>query len=126
MVLVGGLLASITYLPAALWFVPLLLLVIRPLAVLLGLLGAELGPLQRLLMSWFGIRGVGSIYYLMFAISHELPANLAEPLLSLTFASVVASVVLHGISVTPLMRLYQQAREGRAEELPLDASTARE
>jgi NhaP-type Na+/H+ or K+/H+ antiporter len=55
----------------AAWFVPLLLLVIRPVSVGLGLLGTRMSRSQRRLTSWFGIRGIGSIYY-MFAITHGL------------------------------------------------------
>jgi NhaP-type Na+/H+ or K+/H+ antiporter len=93
----------------ALWFVPLLLLVIRPLAVGLGLLGAPIAPLRRGLIAWFGLRGIGSLYYLSFAISHGLPEELAGRLTPLTMAVVAASVIVHGISVTPLMDWYERA-----------------
>jgi sodium/hydrogen antiporter len=118
MVLAGGLLATIVWLPQALWFVPLLLLLIRPLSAALGLVGAEVGPLQRRLIGWFGIRGVGSIYYLMFAITHGLADDSARTLLSLTLITITVSVVVHGISVTPLMEYYQRritAQDGRPE-----------
>ena len=42
-----------------LWFVPLLFLVVRPLAVAVELLGARASPAQRALISWLGVRGVG-------------------------------------------------------------------
>jgi sodium/hydrogen antiporter len=42
-----------------LWFVPLLFLVIRPVATGLGLLGSRTSPVQRWLIGWFGIRGIG-------------------------------------------------------------------
>jgi NhaP-type Na+/H+ or K+/H+ antiporter len=111
---VGGML-SYTYLhPGAVWFVPLLLLVIRPVSVWAGLLGsAPVSRDQRVLISWFGIRGIGSIYYLMFAINHGLPRSVAEELIALTLAMVAASIVLHGISVTPLMDLYAQRKNRR-------------
>ena len=64
-------------------------------------------------MSWFGIRGVGSIYYLMYAISHGLEGPAASYLLSITIAVVVASVTLHGVSVTPLMHRYEKRRKHR-------------
>jgi NhaP-type Na+/H+ or K+/H+ antiporter len=106
-VLVVGAMLSYTYLHAsAVWFVPLLLLVVRPVSVWLGLLGAPVLRDQRILISWFGIRGIGSIYYLMYAINQGLPRALAEELVALTLTMVAASIVLHGISVTPLMSLY--------------------
>lgn len=107
---VGVLLATVTWRPEVLWLVPLLFGVIRPLAVTIGLAGTPVKGLQRRLMGWFGIRGIGSLYYLLYAISHGLPPDLAEQLLSITLSVVVASVVAHGVSVTPLMRRYESSR----------------
>jgi sodium/hydrogen antiporter len=84
----------------------LLFLVIRPVSVLIGLLGSPSSTLQRVMMSWFGIRGLGSVYYLMYAIHHGVPEDIARPLIALTLATVAVSVVVHGISVTPLMNAY--------------------
>jgi NhaP-type Na+/H+ or K+/H+ antiporter len=110
---VGALLAVTEFRSEVLWFIPVLFLVIRPLAVYLGLLGTRVEPSQRRLMAWFGIRGIGSIYYLMYAITHALEPRLAERLLSITVAVVVASVLAHGVSVTPLMQRYEQRKSGQ-------------
>ncbi|CAN5783053.1 cation:proton antiporter [soil metagenome] len=91
-----------------LWFVAILFIIIRPIAVLLGCPGGGITARQRGLISWFGIRGIGSIYYLMFAIQHSLPPEFAARLISLTLGVIAVSVVLHGISVTPLMKWYQR------------------
>lgn len=107
---VGALLAVVEFRSEALWFIAVLFLVIRPLAVYLGLLGTPVAPLQRRLIAWFGIRGIGSIYYLMYAITHELEPVLANRLLPITLAVVVASVLAHGVSVTPLMRAYERRK----------------
>jgi NhaP-type Na+/H+ or K+/H+ antiporter len=90
------------------WFIPLLFLVIRPVAVAIGLLGARATLAQRGLIAWFGVRGIGSIYYLMYAVAHALPAELAGRLTTLTLATVTVSIIVHGISVTPLMRRYRE------------------
>ena len=105
---IGALLTRIDWRPELLWFVPLLFLVIRPLAVLAGLPGTQVKGRQRALMGWFGIRGIGSVYYLMYAITHGLAPEQAEMLAGLTLGVVVASIVVHGVSVTPLMRRYRQ------------------
>ncbi len=96
-------------------FVALMLLVVRPVSVWLGLLGAPVSRDQRLLISWFGIRGIGSIYYLMFAVNRGVPDAIAHQLVGLTLALVATSIVLHGISVTPLMNQYvrRKARDSR-------------
>jgi NhaP-type Na+/H+ or K+/H+ antiporter len=112
-IVVGALLAAVELRVEVLWFVPLLLLVIRPMAVVLGLAGARVRRSQKTLMCWFGIRGIGSIYYLMYAISHGLDEATAQMLLSVTISVIVASVVMHGISVTPLMNRYESRRKAK-------------
>jgi NhaP-type Na+/H+ or K+/H+ antiporter len=113
MMLVIGAMLSVSAIPTpAVWFVPLLLLVIRPLAVNLGMIGSAATRQQRAFIGWFGIRGIGSIYYLMFAIVHGVPAPLASWLTGMTLAVVATSVVVHGISVTPLMRRYEDSDDG--------------
>lgn len=112
---VGVLVASTRFRVEVLWFIPVLFLVIRPLAVYIGLLGTPVRGAQRRLMAWFGIRGIGSLYYLLYAINHHIEHALAQQLLSITLAVVVASVVAHGISVTPLMRRYE-ARKPRRQK----------
>ena len=104
---VGVLLATVQFRAEVLWFIPLLFLVIRPVAVAIGLVGTQVKGTQRRLMAWFGIRGIGSLYYLFYAISHALEPELAQRLLSITVAVVMASVIAHGVSVTPLMRSYE-------------------
>ena len=110
---VGTLLAVVEFRRDVLWFVAVLLLIIRPLAVYVGLLGTKVVGRTRALMGWFGIRGIGSIYYLMYAISHDIEPALAKQLLSITIAVVVASIVVHGVSVTPLMTWYEKRRSDR-------------
>jgi NhaP-type Na+/H+ or K+/H+ antiporter len=117
-ILVGSML-SLGYIRfEAIWFVPVLFLLIRPLSVLIGLLGSHSSGLQRRLMSWFGIRGIGSIYYLMFAIERGLPGELAEQVTGLTLTVVASSIIVHGISVTPLMKLYERRVERRKRASP--------
>ncbi|GAC1603066.1 MAG: cation:proton antiporter [Ramlibacter sp.] len=110
---IGALLWAVDWHQAVWWFVPLLLLVIRPLAVAIGLAGSSAAGNQRLLIGWFGIRGIGSLYYLMYATNHGLAPRLAEQLTSLTLSVVVASIVVHGISVTPLMAMYERTMANR-------------
>mgnify|MGYP003862675595 CR=1 FL=1 len=110
-VMLGAMLATVDLASAAWWFPPLLLVVIRPLAVLVGLAGARSTPLQRGLTCWFGIRGIGSIYYLMYAVGHGLDPATARQLIDLTLITVATSIVAHGISVTPLMGRYRGLSE---------------
>jgi NhaP-type Na+/H+ or K+/H+ antiporter len=111
MLIVGSFLSMslLTWQSAAL--IGVLFLVIRPLSVELALLGSGTAPAQRRLMSWFGIRGVGSFYYLLYAIEHT-PRGSAVRFAPWVTAVIAASVVVHGISGTPLMNRYQRARPG--------------
>lgn len=111
-VVIIGAMLSWDIVPAeALWFVPLLFLLIRPISVMVGLAGAELAVRERRFAAWFGIRGIGSLYYLMYAIVHGAGESDARLLIGLTLATITASAVLHGISVTPLMKKYSHGGE---------------
>lgn len=111
---VGAMLTYRTFATGTAWFALLLFLVLRPLSVWLGLLGAPISRDQRILISWFGIRGIGSIYYLVYAINHGLPVAAAEQITAITLTTVTVSIVLHGISVTPLMALYGRRKSRRS------------
>jgi NhaP-type Na+/H+ or K+/H+ antiporter len=88
--------------------VVLLLIVIRPMSVLVGLLGVPGQAIHKSLIAWFGIRGIGSIYYLMYALQHGVSGALARQLIAFTLIVVALSIVIHGISVTPLLRRYEK------------------
>jgi NhaP-type Na+/H+ or K+/H+ antiporter len=68
MLMVGAMVSTVSIPPLVFWFVPLLLLVIRPVAAGIGMIGSGTTKQQKALIAWFGIRGIGSIYYLMHAI----------------------------------------------------------
>jgi sodium/hydrogen antiporter len=116
-VLIGAMLSWTAMLVHAAWFVPLLLLVIRPLCVEAGLLGAGVPAREKLFSAWFGIRGIGSLYYLMYALVHGVSEPDARMLIGLTLATITVSALAHGISVTPLMNLYNRAAS-HGEDLP--------
>jgi sodium/hydrogen antiporter len=104
--LVGAMLSYEAPSAAIWWFIPVLFLVLRPLAVSAGTLGEPMTARQRAMISWFGIRGIGSVFYLMFAIRHGVTGPLAQQLISFTLVTVAASIVVHGVSATPLMQRY--------------------
>jgi len=110
----GSMLTRATFDLNAWWFVLALFLIVRPLAVLFTTHVRNSAPSQRPLICWFGIRGVGSVYYLMYALQHGVRGELAQQLTALTFTVVASSAVLHGISVTPLMKRYNRLRKQQA------------
>ncbi|HZV92172.1 MAG TPA: hypothetical protein VFF72_03090, partial [Caldimonas sp.] len=117
-VAIGMLLWAVDWHEVSWGFVAVLLVVVRPLSVAIGLFASRTSLPQRGLTAWFGIRGVGSLYYLVFAIHQGLRPSLASTLAALVLGSVVVSIVVHGISVTPLMALYERRkrRRGRARD----------
>ena len=88
-----------------------LFLVARPVSVLAGLLGTRTSWPIRGMVGWFGVRGIGSLYYLMYAIEHGLPEALALELIQLTLIAVSLSILVHGTSVKPLMGLFWRHRK---------------
>jgi len=102
-VLVGAMLNSAGLWTSA-WLAWILLVLIRPVSVAVGLAGSDSTVRERALMAWFGIRGIGSMYYLMFALTHGVSAADAPVVVQLTLATVASSIVIHGITVTPLMK----------------------
>jgi len=90
--------------------------VVRPLSVLVGLWGTPTTWRTRAMTGWFGVRGIGSLYYLMYAIQHGLPEPLALQLTQLTLIVVTLSIFLHGTSVKPLMEHVWQ--RGRGPKVP--------
>jgi NhaP-type Na+/H+ or K+/H+ antiporter len=80
-----------------------LFVVARPVSVFLGLLGSGRSLRVTWMIGWFGVRGIGSLYYLMYAINHDLPSDLARELSQITVAVIMLSILVHGVSVKPLL-----------------------
>lgn len=96
----------------------LLFLVVRPLAVWLALLGSQATKTQLALMSWFGIRGIGSLYYLVFAMQYAWDRH-TQRFISIVVTVIVMSIVIHGVTSTPLMdRYYRKQSRRRASSSP--------
>lgn len=87
-----------------------LFVVARPLSVFIGLAGTDTSWRIRSISGWFGVRGIGSLYYLMYAINHGLPPNVARDLIELTVVVIMLSIVVHGTSVKPLMDRFWRKR----------------
>ena len=83
--------------------------VIRPLATFIFLRGTRTTSSQRRLLGWFGIRGIGSMYYLSYALTHGVHDARGYLLVQAVVTVIACSIVLHGVSVTPVRRRYEQA-----------------
>ena len=83
-----------------------ILFIARPLSTYIGLIGTVTSRRNKGLIGWFGVRGIGSIYYLMYAIQHGLPQGLAHELIQCTLIVITISILVHGTSVKPLLRVF--------------------
>jgi NhaP-type Na+/H+ or K+/H+ antiporter len=102
----GGILKPLTAAGAAIGV--LLVLVVRPLTAWVSLSRTSMRRSERWVTALFGVRGVGSVFYLAYA-GDDFGADL--PWLWATVAfTVVFSVVVHGVAATPLMRMLDLRR----------------
>ncbi len=85
--------------------VPLLLLVVRPLAVFAALFGSGRPRGERLFLAWFGVRGIGSLYYVAFAVSvGTLGAENDVDVVWTAIVCVLCSIVAHGVTGAPFAK----------------------
>lgn len=98
--LVSGLLGGLGWLEVV--SAGVMVLIIRPLFGWVALAGVGLPHRERIALAFFGIRGIGSLYYLAYAVNQ---ANFAQAsrLWSITALVLVFSIMLHGFSAGPLM-----------------------
>jgi NhaP-type Na+/H+ or K+/H+ antiporter len=104
--LIGGSLYLNSWTWESVWLALFLFVIARPVSVVVALLGTNASWRIRGMTGWFGVRGIGSLYYLMYAIEHGLPETLGLQLIQMTLIVVTLSILLHGTSVKPLMGLF--------------------
>lgn len=93
----------------------LFLVVVRPVAGLAGLLGGRTGPRERAVISFFGVRGVGSLFYVAFAVQHGSFADEQDSLWRIVALVVIGSIVIHGLTATPVMLYLDRTRRREAQ-----------
>lgn len=101
--LLGGMISLKSMQWDVVWTALFLFVIARPLSVFAGLAGSDTSLRMRAMTGWFGVRGIGSIYYLMFAIEAGLPPEVAAQLTRIALFVVMLSILVHGFSVKPLM-----------------------
>lgn len=111
--LLGMLLSTSGFSVEGFAFAAFLIVIVRPASVLIALAGAKVSPVQRNLMAWFGIRGIGSLFYLMYVLQYDWLPELTDRFISLVLTVVATSILVHGITSTPLMESYRRRVKGR-------------
>jgi NhaP-type Na+/H+ or K+/H+ antiporter len=96
----SGILADVTWREVV--FALVFVLLVRPVAGFIAMIGSGVQNYDRWAIALFGVRGIGSIYYLAFGLNH---ANFAEAaaLWRVVSLVVVISIVLHGLSAQPVL-----------------------
>ena len=112
--LVSGLLAPLTWVDGGIALA--ILLVVRPVAGLIGMIGSQVSRGERLTLAFFGIRGVGTIYYIAYGLNHAAFPQ-ADRLWAIAGLVVLMSILMHGLTVTPIMRGLDR-RRGRDPDAP--------
>ena len=82
---------------ANLWIAAALILIIRPASAWLSLAGTQFKARQRAVVSFYGVRGIGSIYYLAYAGNHVELTNEYE-LWAIVACTILFSTVVHGLT----------------------------
>ena len=105
---------------------PLLLFIIRPVAVLVTFVGSSLSLRERAFLGWFGVRGVGSLNYIAVAVAVGTLGVSNEVTLFWTVAvCVLLSILLHGATGSPLAdRLTATPHPRRRTDQPRPKSDA--
>ncbi len=107
-VLAGGLLGALTWRGAVVAL--LVVFAVRPLSGLVALARGHDDKTERLAISFFGVRGIGSLYYLAYALSTaRFPDD--RKLWAIAGATVLLSIAVHGITATPLMSRLDRRRD---------------
>jgi NhaP-type Na+/H+ or K+/H+ antiporter len=89
-----------------------IMLVVRPLVGWLSLLGLAEPAGARALVAFFGVRGIGTFYYVAYALQRAR-FDEAPRIVAISSFVVLASVLVHGVSSTPLMALADRRRGAR-------------
>lgn len=81
----------------------LMILIVRPAAGYLSLIGTKLNTFQRFVLSFYGIRGIGSVFYLAYALTTVKFEN-SEKLFDVTIATIFFSVLIHGLTAQSVQK----------------------
>lgn len=96
-------------------------LVVRPVSATVALLATSTPVRERRAIAFFGVRGVGSVFYLAYALNEQTFEG-ARELWAITALVILLSVVVHGLAATPAMRWLDEQRNGpfQQDRPPMD------
>jgi hypothetical protein len=106
-------------LPDGIWLIAIMVLILRPLVIALGALGSDLTVSERAFAAWMAPRGiVAGATASSFALGlGQAGVAGASRILPIAFVAIFGTVVLYGLTASPLARLLDVAGAGRATVL---------
>lgn len=104
--LVSGILHALTWKMVA--FTIVFIFVIRPVSGYISLFSSKIDIREKLAISFFGIRGMGSIFYVAFAF-REIHFNHEEELWSIVAFTILISILVHGFTAVPIMNYLKKS-----------------
>lgn len=110
-VLVGALATSYWTMASDWWIAMLVFFLFRPIGVMIALAVKDIRFSQKILISLFGIRGIGSLYYLSYAISHGLEDPIANRLAGIVLTTITLSIMIHSNVASLMMRRYAEEKD---------------
>lgn len=109
--LANSLLASLTWIDALIGLA--VVFVVRPIAGMIAMIGSRQPMRERLLLSFLGIRGVGSVYYVAYALNHGDFGD-SERLWAIVGFIILVSIFVHGVTAAPLLQRLAHRRGAEA------------
>lgn len=107
LVLIVGIALAVHWNWLAIPFALVFFFIIRPVFAMIFLWWTPTSLPQKFLMAWFGIRGIGSLYYLSYALNHGWNTE-TKTVVDLVISTVALSIVLHGLSSQPVLNYYEK------------------
>jgi sodium/hydrogen antiporter len=84
----------------------IVIFLIRPALTLLATLGGGFSRIDRVYWGWFGVRGIGSIYYMSYAFGQGVEDSVARTIFAITTATILMSSLFHGVSMRPFLHRF--------------------
>ncbi|MBY0314927.1 MAG: cation:proton antiporter [Bdellovibrionales bacterium] len=109
-IILGVLVVSVDMSWSMIGFAGVTFLLVRPVSVFLSLIGSSVTLKQKIIISWLGLKGIGSMFYLSYSIVHSSDSEPLRWIYSVTLVVISLSIVIHGATSSSLMKWYNRKK----------------
>ena len=113
--LASGILGALTWQGAVLGL--LVLFVIRPVVAMVSSLGCHLPWEGKLAVAFFGVRGMGTVYYIAYA-QNKTEFTMLPEVWAIACFTILASIVVHGFTAAPVMDYLKRTEQNVVPGMP--------